>query len=392
MNAARGARRWPVVEAIALGAAVAFLAGVGALQQTRRGHDTSDSYSSFDAGPGGFRAWYELLGREGVAVARFEERLPFLDRSVRVLVVGDPPPSPSRVPEVTPADGTALAAWVRDGGHLVVVGRGFEALFASDPLRLPAESWIDRSTAFVAPELRRFGVRSVDARLGARLTARKTDRVLLRDARGALALRYPLGRGEVVDVADGSLVRNADIDRPDRARFAFALAALSGAGRGATVAFDEALHGYAAPEHWWQVVPRRFVVAVALASIVLGIGLAGAAIRLGPPSPGDSDRAPNSAEYLDALVALMERAHAADASLREALMSARRALVVRFGMPADATAAALAACIDEPGMRAGFMELTAAAIAGGVADPALVRGVAVARALRKEYGADARGA
>jgi len=88
----------------------------------------------------------------------------------------------------------------------------------------------------------------------------------------------------------------------------------------------------------------------------------------------------------------MERAHAADASLREALMSARRALVVRFGMPADATAAALAACIDEPGMRAGFMELTAAAIAGGVTDPALVRGVAVARALRKEYGADARGA
>jgi hypothetical protein len=386
---AQRVRGLPLLELAALGAAVVCLVAFGLLGQTKN-EGAVDTYSTYDAGAGGVRAWYELLEREGVRVSRYEERTAFLDRSIGALIAVDTSFLDPRTSDSVTADGPAIAGWVRDGGRLLVAGNGMLTTFGRRQLQLPNTAILTpHQSRLVAPPLSAYGVSDVQAADGARFVVRKGDRVLLRDASGPLAVRYALGKGWVVALSDAEVLRNVDIGRPDRARLAYGLAMLLAAGKGpAAVAFDEALHGYVAPVHWWQVLPEPFVIAVVLAVAVLLIAIAGAAIRLGPPQAAELERAPSSAEYVDALANLMERSGASDAALREALVATRRRLGRRFGLQDDANAADMAARIGDPALREQFLNVTAVALRGGAGDDALVRGVAVLSALRKEYGID----
>jgi hypothetical protein len=260
---------------------------------------------------------------------------------------------------------------VRDGGALLVAGSGLVAPLAGNHVSLPQSSMIAaRGRAFIAPSLAAFGVRRYDAGGIERLVARKTDTVLLRDGRGVVALRYPLGRGSVIDVVDGSLFRNGSIARYDRARLAVALAALLARRPETRIAFDEAIHGYAAPLHWWLVLPRPFVFAVAAGALVLAVALAGAALRLGPARAAEPERAPTSEEYLDALAALMQKAHAGRASLQQASVSTHRLL----GRHAAG---------DHAGETVGALDALAAQT--HPTDRDVIRGLELAHAVRKEY-------
>ncbi len=139
------------------------------------------------------------------------------------------------------------------------------SLLGRGPLHLPATTLRGRGTAYVAPALRAYGVRDVAADDGVRFVVRRGDTVLLRDRSGVLLLRYALGKGHIVVLADAAVLRNASIGRPGRRARPYALALLLAPRGVAAVSFDEALHGYVAPVHWWQVLPQRFVVAVLLA-------------------------------------------------------------------------------------------------------------------------------
>jgi hypothetical protein len=93
-------------------------------------------------------------------------------------------------------------------------------------------------TAMLSPELARSGVTRVTFETGYRWKRWKHDfSVLVDDGRGPLAVTYPFGRGRVTALIDEAIFRNDEIVRPDRARFAYALAA-PGRPNG-LVAFDE---------------------------------------------------------------------------------------------------------------------------------------------------------
>jgi hypothetical protein len=384
-------KRIPIVESVLLLLAIVVMAVVGILQ-AQRNHTAVESYSTYDSESGGFRAWYQLVEREGLRTGRFEERAAFLDRYTQALVIGASPISLDTLTAIAPGNGSTVASWVRDGGRLLVVGNGPLAGFVSFDLHLAktAEPGVKRGTKpFVAPSLARFGVRDVDAGNGPRLILGKGQTALLSDRRGVLIERHALGHGEVVQLVDGTLFRNADIGTPDRARLAFALASF--VAQSDPLAFDETVHGYLTPEHWWQVLPRRFVLAILFAGIVLLIAFTGAAIRLGPPRVLAPPPAPTSAEYLDALTALMERARAAAASLAQALRSTRQMLAARFGIPEDAPAALVAERIERKDLRKAFLELDALSREVHPVNASVVRGLALAYQLREEYARHAAG-
>jgi hypothetical protein len=109
-----------------------------------------------------------------------------------------------------------------------------------------------------------------------------------------------VAQGEVVAVADPTLVWNRYLAEADDAAFALALA---GAG---PVAFAEAEHGYgesqglaALPASWVQAGVALLVAAL------LAMWCAGQ--RLGPPERTDRDQAPPRTAYLDAMVSALSR-------------------------------------------------------------------------------------
>lgn len=349
------------------------------------------TYSTYDASGGGYRAWYELLAREGVAVMRFEERAAFLDRSTRTLVIGDPP-ALAFPGDLERTDVAALAAWVKTGGRLVVLGDGTIALLLGSDLKLPKTTErprASRGTAGISAEMRAAGVRAVAAFAPARLVPRSGDTTLVADNHGALVVRYRYGRGTVVYAIDGSALSNEHIAARDNARLAFALATMVGSG--APVAFDETVHGYLTPEHWWTALPRRFVYAVFAAAVVLAIALLGAAVRLGPPLLVDLPREATSAEYVEALAALYERAGAASKALGDALRSTRLAVAVPLGLTDDAPLHELASRTERADLRSALALLEDIATSETINDSNLVRGLGLALVLRREFGSHGRG-
>ena len=65
--------------------AFAAIAVVGALRG-ERGAQAPATYSTYDAEPGGYRAWYELLQLEGIGATRFDERAAFLDAGIGTVI------------------------------------------------------------------------------------------------------------------------------------------------------------------------------------------------------------------------------------------------------------------------------------------------------------------
>jgi hypothetical protein len=172
------------------------------------------------------------------------------------------------------------------------------------------------------------------------------------------------GRGTIFLVVDETLFANGNIGRADDARLAY----FFGHSRSGWTAFDETLHGYLIPEHWWMVAPRRLVFALGIAGVVVLIAVLGAAIRLGPPLVVPTRREATSSEYVHAVASLYARVGARQKVLREALSSAKRA---------GASEAELA-------------ELQALAALPSPDDRALLRGVTAAYRLRSGVSARPR--
>jgi len=379
-------RRLPLVEIVLVALAAIVLTWLGVLRQQSEEAQKPllDSYSSYDAHSGGYRAWYELLQRERVRVERFEERPAFLERGLDTLVWAEPLPFDPRQTANTVADVRALEDWIKAGGRLVYLGHD-DAAAKQQLLKLPfsTNGKPKSGAALVAPSLRALGIERVLPVTALRWKLRKSLNVLLADTAGPLVVRYSYGKGEIVAAIDETPFSNGRLARGDHARLAYALARpRAGAGR---VAFDEAPHGFIVPEHWWAVVPRPLVVAIVVACFALLVAFVGAAIRLGPPlvPPQRSDA--TSSEFIDSLAALLERGRAAHKALDDALRSTTRVVAVALGLPDDTPAALLAARIERTDLRAAYQALVAAASATRPDDVILVRGIALAQQLRKEF-------
>jgi hypothetical protein len=216
-----------------------------------------------------------------------------------------------------------------------------------------------------------------------RYAAKRGATVLASDAFGALALRYNYGRGQVTAIVDESPFTNSRLALPDNARFAYAIAQPARAG--GAVAFNEAIHGFIVPEHWWEIVPRPFLIGVICAAFALLLAFAGASVRLGPPIVPPALRDPTSLEFVDSVAGLLERGRGARQAVIDAVRSTKRMLALAVGVPDDAPNETIAARIDSSELRSAF---TALALLERPLDPddaTLLRAATLAQRLRKEY-------
>jgi len=381
-------RRIPPLEGALFALAVVVLVAVAFVDDNAKPQTGFDSYSSYDAAGGGYRAFYDLLAREGVRVERFEQRPAFLPPG-GTLVYAEPLPFDPNAVAATKADAGGLDAWVRAGGRLLYIGHD-DVAAASGILHLP-RSFRPSSRAGRVAAVAPPGVNELGPLAGLRWRVARGERVLLADRRGALAVTYPLERGRVTAVIDETLFANSNIGRGDRARLAYALVTqVAGPATGEAVMFNEAIHGHMVPLHWWSIVPRAFAIALGVAVVTLLIAFAGAAVRFGPPLVPVEPTDRTSADFIDALASLLARGGAVRKALTDAADSASRTVARGLGLDDGASGDQIAERIERADVRAAFLEMQRVAANGFPDERNLVRGVALAQRIRKEYAPHGR--
>jgi Domain of unknown function (DUF4350) len=312
---------------LALGALlVAVLVAVALLSAKPPEGPKAATRGSNDFSFGGYRAWYSLLAREGVRVSRFRQYHDALaDDRIDTLVVAFPEKGVGY--EWSAGELDALRAWVRKGGRLIDIG--IWPPVSSDKNEGKNDPVYGVDTKGDGGRLRgpwSNAVRSLTERGNERIAAREKAhaQTLLADRAGGLVVRYPLGRGEVIAIANAAPFENRALDRGDNARLAY-LAAVPRNPRG-VVAFDEAVRGDIVARAWYLAldVPERVALAfVALAGVLwLLYGI----LPLGPPVRLRAAREPTSEEFVDAFAALYGRAHARDHARDALIADARHAL------------------------------------------------------------------
>jgi uncharacterized protein DUF4350 len=342
------------------------------------------SHGSGDFAFGGYRAWHDVLTREGVRVERFRRRHAALaGAGIDTLVVAFP--QDGLPASWHAADAEAVRAWVAGGGKLVDIGLW------------PRTSRDEEKTAKVVlddTDGSSGRLRGPWSNLVAVLPARGDTRLkpkphaavqtLLADSAGPLVVRYREGRGEVVGVADSGYFENRALVRGDAARLAYLVARPRRAA--GVVAFDETIRGDVAGKPWYRALSVPELLALALAALAGLLWLAYGLVPLGPPVRLFAPREPTSAEFVDAVAALYgragARAHARDALVADARRTLERAprtaenraLAERIEVaartaPQDAAAlvavAQLARLAREDSVRAHDPDRRSAALTGG---------------------------
>lgn len=358
------------------GVALAAVVGVSLI-----GHQPESpkaaTHASGDYSFGGYRAWYELLQREGVDVTRFRLHHDALrDSGIDTLIVAFPDDSlPSYWND---GERAALRAWVRAGGRVIDVGAGpaigtddseYDPVILDDvradhgPLHGPWAAYVstlgDRGTERLArpkpekPPKRARGARLIPTakRPPRKPSARVHLDTLLADRAGALVVRYRVGRGEVIAVATGALFENRALGRADDARLAFmaALPRPAAPKQRRIVAFDEAVRGDIVEKAWYRALDAPELVALALAALAGLLWLLYGIVPLGPAVRLRPAREPTSEEFVDAVAALYERARARDHA-RDALVAESRRALERAPRTAENAALAqrIAAAATQP--------------------------------------------
>jgi hypothetical protein len=389
-------RAFPVVEtAVAALAVVLLVAAAYLTQHQREAGSKNDSLSTYDAASGGYRAWYELLQREGVRVERFERRPAFLDASVDVYVsASNAFDTVARAEHgasaefATPGDWDALAKWVKAGGHLVWLADGTTQpeFMKAPPLQQAGPSEDD--AVAVAPVALSAGVRSVSgtSRLRVPFATSTSAAPVIADDTGGVVVSYPFGSGTVTIVADESLFQNTRVSRADNARLAYDLATTGLTPHG-SVAFDEWSHGYVAGDTWWSILPRQMQIAIVAVALALALLAIGTGLRFGPTArlPDASER--TSAEYLTSMALLYQRGRAVRSAIREMADACIRDVAAGFGLPESAAAKVIAvrAGGTDDGPGEDIMELDRLRSFEYPHEADLMRAAKLCSALRKEF-------
>jgi hypothetical protein len=356
-----------------------------------------DTFSTYDARHGGYRAWFELLKREGVGEERFELRPAFLDASISTLILAYNSDEQSLRAEASGDKGAglnagdldALARWVKAGGRLVWITDG--SLVGE--LQLPPYDYSGPQTdaaVTVAASVLTQGVDGVSGTGRGRVPFKTSFAFapLVADDVGAVVLEYRVGRGAIVVVTDQTLFNNAHLAKADNARLAYNVAVAGGRERG-LVAFDEQVHGFVSGDSWWTILPVPVRIAAIIVAVALLLLVLGTAFRFGPTArlPQDDER--TSAEYLTSMATLFNRGGAARKAVRDLVDIALREVASAVGLPEKADAGVLAARLrtSPTGAENADLVIELDRLRGYLA-PApkeLVRAARLCAALRKEY-------
>jgi hypothetical protein len=419
VTALRSFRSAEVLIALAVLGCFALLGWLDYRNQTRT-VDRYDTLSSYDFQGGGYHAWYDLLQREGLSVARFERRPGYLNGSIATLVIANNALGAALRAQAGEPGGTysevdleALRTWVAKGGHLVWLVDRATALSGSSAdahrslrkllgrdvspgLHIPAVANTGGKTdaaIALAPSPFTQGVRRLSGTGRLRQPYEEDPFVtpLAADDRGAVVAWYDLGRGSVVVVTDESLFENARLAKADNARLAYNLAAY-GVRPGQIIAFEEWTHGHQAGDTWWAILPATLRLALAIAAGALLLLLLGAMWRFGPAAvlPENAER--TSQEYLVSMAALLARAGATRKAVHDLAQIALHGAARSAGLPDSAPASAIAARLrgSEAGDRRAHDLITLERLAGyqQPSSAELVEAARLSHTLRKELMLD----
>ena len=286
---------------------VAFVGCVGLLvllgyERTKVTTPHVSVYSTYDTGPNGYRALYEVLRRAGVSVSRFERNVPTLEPSIKTLIITGYEDDLSAKP-IDSHDADALRAFVRNGGRVVAIDTQFAG--ADDITPAAGTSLPANGTAAVVLARNAFtaGVGSVRGSIGWVFPFKDPHGIpLLANAHGSVAVWYRFGRGEVIAITAPALFGNAQLRNADNLRFAYN--AIAGHG---TAAFDEYVHGYDDRIGAWAALPTPVHAAIWIVIAIGAIALIGANVPFAPPYLPDPPDERTSADYINAIAELMRR-------------------------------------------------------------------------------------
>lgn len=291
---------------LAIGIALLALVAYGR-QQAQERLGAVSVYSTYDDGPNGYRALYEVLRRAGAPVRRFARALPLLDPDVRTLVISSYAGDPSGK-DLDAGDAARLRRFASDGGRLVVLDTDFAGSRDITP-GVGTSTRIAAGTAItLAAGQYTAGVRSVRAPIAAAFAfaQRRGALPLLANDRGIVATSYPVGKGEVVAITAPTLFGNAYLRNADNAAFAYDVVAGHG-----PAAFDEYVHGYDDDLTLWQALPQPVRAAFWIVCGIVALALVGANVPFAPPIPAEPPDERDSSAYVDAMAVLLRRARAA---------------------------------------------------------------------------------
>lgn len=281
----------------ALAIAVALLAIVTVLHDSVGSQSTSVP-STYDTGSAGYAALYALLGREHVAVQRFETPLSQIFALHGTLAVaGDG--AVDRLAYDKP-ELRALDDWIRAGGRLIVLGS-----LAADGLGLPQPASVRAASASAACGI---ATRSLGVRVSGHFSAgwargcNAKRAALLVSGKHAVAVAFVHGRGTIVWIPSAEVFDDEHLAGSGNAAFAYAI--FSGGG---PVAFEERIYGHAIGNSFWSVLPAAVRLAIVLACAGVLLAILGQNLPFAPPYELQTSGGRDSSEYIASLAQMLER-------------------------------------------------------------------------------------
>jgi hypothetical protein len=357
--------------------------------------ETNGDRSSYKGTRYGTLAFYTLLDEAGYAVSRLEEPYTSLSASsIDTLVVITP--KADNQPSVGEME--ALAAWVEEGGRLIVIDRQIDFAFDDPPFAVNTGPLAGAEVKAAGPSLYTRGVRELRVTPLASTLEIEPASVAVHFAspRGPLVVDRPYGDGHIVLVSESHIVENGGIEGGDNLTLALNLVdGLAGPG---AIAFDEYHQGYGTLAGPGGAGLRGYIAGtpvpwlLAQLALVAGAVALGVGRRFGRPIPLARERRTSALEFVSSMANIQRLARASDLAIENIYAPFRARLCRHTNLPpttatdALATAAARLARADKDSVAA-TMRRCEAILAGAEPSPdELVGLVARIRAFEAKLG------
>lgn len=342
-------------------------------------NETSPNRSSYNSGPTGTRAIYQLLEEENRVVGRWRLSWHELEKRAPgsiLIVVGPLNSGQSTTPpqaEPAPEEVDALASWVDNGGQLVVIGRSIPVRLPGPPVPvISPQPRNDRRSAVVEEQsgtlfyeptrlthhlgkvvLSPYATR-IDLTAPAPPAEAEKESVgpltgavtHLGDAAGAILVDFEFGGGRVVFLTDPFLIANNGIGQGANLDLVLNLVdELTGesSGRPRQILFDEYHHGFRDDRNplltWMRGTPWPLI---GLQALLLGLLIIySQSRRFTRPLPLQRVDRHSSLEFVSSMANLQRTAAARDLAVENIYSRFRVRLGRRLGVPAAAAPASL---------------------------------------------------
>ena len=295
--------------------------------------------TTYSVQPGGLKAWYLLLQKQGIRVSRWERPPADWPNDASVIITTTLPAISAKGMQVwSAAEVKSAFKWVEAGGTLLVLSEEDNELVEKLGMGVSEHLTDDANLSPRQPSMFFQGVQSVRIPGASRFDKTPEAAIPLLADRKPAFIGVARKKGMILAFSTPAIAENRSITTADNARFLTqTVAAYAGTGR---VLFDEYHQGYAQGDSFWKAIgrPGQLVAYQLLIITLLAAYTAGKRFGLPRPLP----QPPRvSSEYVTSLADLYRRAGASDAALEGVYLSFWRDLCRSAGMPLDSDAEAV---------------------------------------------------